>query len=123
MSDTDGKVRFIMSINFKAVANAVVSGSPLIVGEKLNTEDLIGNPVTPTAADLVEMDGKEVAVLQFEEVNVAHHYFGGTLLTKMVQAWKQASEGTEWKHPSGVKLVLKAGTTKSGRKVTLVEIV
>ena len=113
-----------MSINFSAVANAVVSGSPLIVGDKLNTEDLIGNPVTPTAADLVEMDGKEVAVLQFEEVNIAHHYFGGTLLTKMVQAWKQASEGTdEWKHPSGVKLVLKSGTTKSGRKVTLVEIV
>ena len=113
-----------MSINFNAVANAVVSGSPLIVGDKLNTDDLIDTPLSPTAADLVEMDGKEVAVLQFEEITVAHHYFGGTLLTKMVQAWKKASEGTdEWKHPSGVKLVLKAGTTKSGRKVTLVEIV
>lgn len=113
-----------MSINFSAVANTVVSGSPLIVGEKLNTEELIGNPVTPTAADLIEMDGKEVAVFQFEEINIAHHYFGGTLLTKMVQAWKQASEGTdEWKHPSGVKFVLKPGTTKSGRQVTLVEIV
>lgn len=113
-----------MSINFNAVASAVVSGSELIVGEKIRTEDLLGKPVTPTAADLVEIDGKQVAVLQFEEIEVAHHYFGGTLLTKMVQAWKQASEGTdEWKHPSGVKLVLKAGTTKSGRQVTLVEIV
>lgn len=113
-----------MSINFNAVANAVVSGSPLIVGEKLSTKDLVGNPITPTAADLIEMEGKEVAVLQFEEINIAHHYFGGTLLTKMVQAWKQASNGTdEWKHPSGVKLVLKEGTTKNGRAVTLVEIV
>lgn len=113
-----------MSINFNAVANAVVSGSPLIVGEKLTTQDLIGTPVTPTAVDLVEMDGKEVAVLQFDEITVAHHYFGGTLLTKMVQAWKQASGGTDdWKRPSGVKVVLKDGTTKSGRKVTLVEIV
>lgn len=113
-----------MSINFNAVANAVISGSPLIVGEKLNTEDLLDTPVTPTAADLIDMDGKQVAVMQFEEINVAHHYFGGTLLTKMVQAWKQASEGTdEWKHPSGVKIVLKAGTTKSGRNVTLVEVV
>ena len=112
-----------MAINFKAVASAVVSGSELIVGEKIRTEDLLGNPVTPTAADLVEIDGKQVAVLQFEEIEVAHHYFGGTLLTKMVQAWKQASDGNEWKHPSGVKIVLKAGTTKNGRQVTLVEIV
>lgn len=113
-----------MAINFNAVATAVVSGSPLIVGEKINTEDLIsGGPVTPTAVDLVQMDNKEVAVLQFAEIEVPHHYFGGTLLTKMVQAWRSASEGTdEWRKPTGVKIVLKEGTTKAGRKVTLVEL-
>ena len=113
-----------MSINFGSVASAVVAGSPLIVGEKLRTSDLIqAGPLTPVAVDLVQMDNKEVAVLQFAEITMPHHYFGGTLLTKMVQAWRQASNGTdEWRKPEGVKVVLKEGTTKTGRKVTLVDL-
>ena len=116
-----------MSI-FKNVANAIVAGSPVIVGAKINTDDVIAlGTVTPTICDIITIDGKEVAVFQFAEIDEPHHYFGGTLLTKIVKAWremaKEAGNPYGWTEPEGVQFRLSTGTTKSGRQVTLVEVV
>ena len=113
--------------NFKNVANSIVAGSPVIVGAKINTDDVIAlGMVTPTVCDIVNIDGKEVSVFQFAEIDEPHHYFGGTLLTKIVKAWremaKEAGQPDGWMKPEGVHFELSTGTTKSGRQVTLVEV-
>ena len=113
--------------NFKNIANAIVAGSSVIVGEKINTDDVIAlGTVTPTVCDIINIDGKEVAVFQFAEIDEPHHYFGGTLLTKIVKAWremaKEAGEPDGWNEPEGVQFRLSTGTTKSGRQVTLVDV-
>lgn len=113
--------------NFKNIANAIVAGSSVIVGAKINTDDVIAlGTVTPTVCDIINIDGKEVAVFQFAEIDEPHHYFGGTLLTKIVKAWremaKEAGDTDGWHEPEGVQFRLSTGTTKSGRQVTLVDV-
>ena len=113
--------------NFKNVANSVVAGSPVIVGAKINTDDVIAlGTVTPTICDIINIDGKEVSVFQFAEIDEPHHYFGGTLLTKIVKAWremaKESGQPGGWTEPEGVQFKLSTGTTKSGRQVTLVDV-
>lgn len=117
----------VKGFDFKALAGSVTAGSPVIVGEKLSTDDVISlGEVTPVMCDLVEIGDKPVAVFQFAEVDQPHHYFGGALLTKIVCAWKAAFEGSEnpdaWMEPNGVRFKLYKGKTKANRDVTLVDI-
>ena len=113
--------------NFKNVANSIVAGSPVIVGAKITTDDVIAmGTVTPTICDIITIDGKDVSVFQFAEIDEPHHYFGGTLLTKIVKAWremaKEAGQPDGWTQPEGIQFKLTTGTTKAGRQVTLVEV-
>lgn len=110
-----------MAMDFKALATKTLGGSPLIEGNKLSTGDIIDNEITPTDCDLVQIDGQDVSVWKFKEVD--GYYFGGKSLTDMVKLWKENADGDEWHKPVGLKIKLELVTTKKGHDFVKVNIV
>ena len=114
-------------LDFKKSAKAVVSGSPLMSGEKLHTSDILGEDLTINNCDLITIDGKPVSVWTFVE-KPDFYYLGGSLLTKMMLEWKKENndkiddEFIKALQASKVVINLSTGTTRSGKSVTLVNI-
>lgn len=73
---------------FRQAALDSMSMSRLHEGrEKLETEDIVGKPLTIEDFDIAVMgDGTAFAVFTFTEQS-GKYYNGGLVLTKMVQAW------------------------------------
>lgn len=120
-------------VNFKQIAQNELSLSPLMSGrEQLKTEDLTGQTVTIIAFDFATITDKgqekTFPVLLLKE-HPNNYYNGGTLLSKLCQAWaaeydgdvEQASE--DLGKSGGVKLRFKSAKTKSGNNLTSVEVV
>lgn len=80
-------------INFKETATKVTTLSPLMSGrEKLETEDIEGEILTPIAVDIAVMSGTGFPVFVFAE-HPDHYYNGGLVLKKIADAWIDAYDG------------------------------
>lgn len=87
MFSREGERKSIM-VNFTEVAKKVYNQSPVMVGNKLTTAQLINSILTITGADIIDMVGKPVSVWNFKEF--PGHYFGGKMLTEVLTAWEKA---------------------------------
>ena len=110
-----------MAMDFKALATKTLGGSRLIEGNKLSTGDIIDKEITPTDCDLVQIDGQDVSVWKFKDVD--GYYFGGKSLTDIVKLWKENTDGDDWHKPVGLKIKLELVTTKKGHDFVKVNIV
>ena len=119
--------------NFKQIAQNELSLSHLMSGrEQLKTEDLVGKTVTVIAFDFASIidkgEEKTFPVLLLKEYP-DHYYNGGTLLSKLCQAWAAEYDGdvesasTDLYNSGGVQLKFKNAKTKSGNNLTSIEVV
>lgn len=119
--------------NFRKIAIDELSLSPLMAGrEQLKTDDLIGQTVTVYAFDFATITDKGAEktfpVLLLRE-HPDHYYNGGTLLSKLCQAWAAAYDGDveraseELEADGGVQLRFTATKTKSGNNLTAVDVI
>ena len=91
-ADIGRKVGFIM--DFKKVAKAAVTSSPLMAGDALKTDEILNRRLTINAVDLIQLTNKkgerqDVAVVTFKEIGNAY-YLGGMGLTEIVKEWVHA---------------------------------
>lgn len=116
---------------FKELAKKETTLSELMVGRKLETEEIIAmlpDGATVIACDMVTTEDAHYAVVQFSEVPDAF-YTGGLVLTHIVDAWIKEYDGDmtllnhDLRESGGVKIKLTAKKTKNGKSVTSIEVV
>ena len=117
---------------FKQIAEEELSLSPLMTGrDQLKTDDLIGKEVTVIAFDFATItdkgEEKTFPVMLLKEFP-DHYYNGGTLLSKLCQAWANAYDGDveaaseDLANEGGVKLRFRATRTKGGNNLTAIDV-
>lgn len=119
-------------INFKSTAISATTLSPLMDGrERLTMDSVISkhpDGVTIKNFDIIDSDDKPYAVVTcFEEPD--SFFFGGAVLTKIVQQWIRAYDGDidaashDLEESGGVKVQFSHGKTKKGNNITMVKVV
>lgn len=117
-------------MDFKKTAQKSINTSLTDGKTQITTDELINSPVlTITAFDLAESkDGKAFAIVIFKEFP-NFYYFGGTMLTRIVQAWISEMEFTDNREASevlesqgGCPIRLTKQQTKNGNEFIKVEI-
>lgn len=78
-------------MDFKKIAKAAVTSSPLMKGDALKTDEILNRKLTINAVDLIQLTNKKgerqnVAVVTFKEIQNAY-YLGGMGLTEIVSEW------------------------------------
>lgn len=115
---------------FTEMAKKATTLSELMVGRKLDTEELIEkfpDGVTVIECDTVDTDEAHYAVVRFAEISDAF-YTGGIVLTNIVDAWINEYNGDmsllnhDLHESGGVKVKLTAKKTKNGKNVTAIEV-
>lgn len=116
---------------FEELAKKETTLSELMVGRKLDTEEIIDmfpDGATIIACDMVTTEDAHYSVVHFSEVMGAF-YTGGIVLTNIVDAWIKEYNGDmsllnhDLRESGGVKIKLTAKKTKSGKNVTSIEVV
>lgn len=118
---------------FAAIAKEATSLSEIMKGKtKVDADELYNQEITITGFDFMtgtdsSGEQKDFAICTYAEDPDAF-FFAGTVLTKICKAWAadfdspaEASEALQ--NDGGVVIKMSKGKTKSGNKVTLVEIV
>lgn len=78
--------RKIIMMDFKAVANKAFDYSPVMVGKRIATSEILHTRLEIQAVDIITMNGKDVSVWNFK--GMPGHYFGGMKLTQVATAWR-----------------------------------
>lgn len=117
--------------NFREVAISETSLSPLMEGkDRLTVDDVISQypqGITVDGFDLMNGDKGKYAICTFAE-DATKFFFGGSILTKIVEKWVAGFDGDieqashVLKDSGGVKMQLKHGKTKNGNNLTLVDV-
>lgn len=120
-----------MAFDFKASAVNATTISPLMDNRTRMTMDAVINEypqgVTVIEFDLVPSDDKPYAVAVCAECP-DKFFFGGSILTKIVNEWAKAFDGDvegashALKDCGGVKMQFSHGRTKNGNNITLVKV-
>lgn len=119
-------------MNLTKIAQSVTTLSPIMNGEKLETDQLVKvsakTPLHITKVDIVTMSkGERFAVCSFAEYPNAF-YCGGLILTKIVDTWLNACGGEidsvnaeiEKKNPA---ITLEKERSKDGMSYTKINII
>lgn len=122
------------SSRFAAMAKEATTLCEIMQGKtKIDTDELLGKEITITAFDFIELKDKsgelkKFAVCCFEEDPEAF-FFGGTVLTKICEAWAKEFDGDAaaaseaLADDGGCVIKMTAGKTKNGRRITNVDII
>ena len=118
--------------DFKKSAKENTTASSPVLGEKtkVTTEEVLANyngEITIIGCDILKKDDSRFAGVLFAE-NENEVYFGGTVLTEVVNGWLEAFDldavkcSEELKESGGVKIKLTPQNSKNNRTYTKVEV-
>ena len=118
--------------DFKKSAKENTTASSPVLGEKtkVTTEEVLAKykgEITIIGCDILKKDDSRFAGVLFAE-NENEVYFGGTVLTEVVNGWLEAFDldavkcSEELKESGGVKIKLSIQKSKNGRNYTKVEV-
>ena len=118
--------------DFKKSAKENTTASSPVLGEKtkVTTEEVLAKyngEITIIGCDILKKEDSRFAGVLFAE-NENEVYFGGTVLTEVVNGWLEAFDldavkcSEELKASGGVKIKLSTQKSKSGRNYTKVEV-
>ena len=121
-----------MAFDFKKSAKENTTSLSPVIGEKtkVSTEEVLAKyngEITIVGCDILKKDDSRFAGVLFAE-NENEVYFGGTVLTEIVNGWLEAFNldavkcSEELKASGGVKIKLSTQKSKNGRNYVKVEI-
>lgn len=121
------------SSRFAAIAKEATTLCEIMQGKtKVDTDELLGEEITITAFDFIDMkdksgEEKTFAVICYKE-DPGAFFFAGTVLTKICKAWaKEFDDSAEdasaaIAEDGGAVIKMSKGKTKNGRQITNVEV-
>ena len=121
-----------MAFDFKKSAKENTTSLSPVIGEKtkVSTEEVLAKyngEITIVGCDILKKDDSRFAGVLFAE-NENEVYFGGTVLTEIVNGWLEAFDldavkcSEELKASGGVKIKLSTQKSKNGRNYVKVEV-
>ena len=121
-----------MAFDFKKSAKENTTSLSPVIGEKtkVSTEEVLAKyngEITIVGCDILKKDDSRFAGVLFAE-NENEVYFGGTVLTEIVNGWLEAFNldavkcSEELKASGGVKIKLSTQKSKNGRNYVKVEV-
>ena len=121
-----------MAFDFKKSAKENTTSLSPVIGEKtkVSTEEVLAKyngEITIVGCDILKKDDSRFAGVLFAE-NENEVYFGGTVLTEIVNGWLEAFNldavkcSEELKESGGVKIKLSTQKSKNGRNYVKVEV-
>ena len=121
-----------MAFDFKKSAKENTTSLSPVIGEKtkVSTEEVLAKyngEITIIGCDILKKDDSRFAGVLFAE-NENEVYFGGTVLTEIVNGWLEAFNldavkcSEELKASGGVKIKLSTQKSKNGRNYVKVEV-